>query len=377
MSDSNVKQKEFQHVVLGGAAYEVGRQQGEMLAAVGPVGPDFLRMPPEQSDDEAWRMAAEFERLYPSLAEEARGFADGLKLPYERVVFLADSYLFAQSGHCSHFAVLPRATREGHTLVGRSYEFGDVMDDFRLCTTRINGRYAHIGCSSLFFGRQEGLNEHGLTVTTSAGGIPVGRMEWARRPIQDGFQFWILARAILEECRTVDEALALVDRLPMCGNPNLIVADRSGQAALIEIYGPHKAVRRIGPQSAESFLCSTNHYTLPEMQPYRDAPMNNSVVRYDKIQAFLNRPALDVAQLKTLQAQHYPDGPCCHYYEEFFGTLRSFVFDLTAGEVWVSFGSPAASPWVRFDLSGQTGFAQYTAILPQQRTEPSFWTPRG
>jgi len=35
----------------------------------------------------------------------------------------------------------------------------------------VKGKFAHLGFSSLLFGRQEGMNEYGLTVTMSGGGI--------------------------------------------------------------------------------------------------------------------------------------------------------------------------------------------------------------
>jgi len=46
------------------------------------------------------------------------------------------------------------------------------------------------------------------------------------------------------------------------------VADRSGQAALIEVANTHRGVKRIHHASQEQFLWATNHYMLPEMIPY-------------------------------------------------------------------------------------------------------------
>jgi len=56
--------------------------------------------------------------------------------------------------------VLPGLTASGHVLLGRSYAFDDTMDDLQLCTTRVAGKYAHVGFSLLLLGRLDGLNEH-------------------------------------------------------------------------------------------------------------------------------------------------------------------------------------------------------------------------
>jgi len=219
------------------------------------------------------------------------------------------------------------------------------------------------------------MNEHGLSVTTSVGGMPVSTLEGFRPPIQDGLQFWALVRAVLEQCRTVDEALRLIGETPTCGNPNLIVADKGGSAALVEIFGPHKAVKRVDDSGPEKYLCSTNHFTIPEMRQHDSSAMRNSRIRYQTIQASLDQAAPRITRetIKTLLSTRYPEGLCCHYYDEFFGTLRSIVFDLTAGELEVCFGSPAIGDWHQVDLTSPSGATQYPIQLPLEKADPSFW----
>ncbi len=247
------------------------------------------------------------------------------------------------------------------------------MDDMMLYTTAIEGKYAHIGFSSLLFGRNDGMNDQGLSVTMSAGGIPVGTAPGLRPPVQDGIHFWALVRTLLEQCATVDEALELLATIPACGNPNLIIADRGGRAALVELYGPHSAIKRIDETSAESYVCSTNHFTLPGMEEYTGPLMPNSPVRYQIIQRYIEQaaPQVSMETLKTLLTTGYPNGLCCHYYEEFFGTLHSMIFDLTAGQIEIGFGSPAANGWHTIDFG--TEAAQYQIQLPQEHADPSFW----
>jgi hypothetical protein len=257
-------------------------------------------------------------------------------------------------------------------LVGRSYEFGEKSEDLRLCTMRVKGKYAFIGSSILLFGFSEGMNEHGLVVTMSAGGHPVGAPEGMRRPIQDGFQFWFVVRAVLEQCKTVDEAVELIQQIPTCGNPILIVADKSGHAAKVEIFGANKAVQRIDAHSDEQIIFAANHFTLPEMLPFRDPIMAHTQTRYDAIQSRLGgTQPVDKAAIKSLLSDEYPRGLACHFYDEYFGTLRSMIFDPQAGKIDMCFGSPVGGDWYPIDF--KSGMKNYPVQLPLERTTPEFW----
>jgi predicted choloylglycine hydrolase len=49
----------------------------------------------------------------------------------------------------------------------------------------------------------------------SAAGGPVGTLPGMRPPAQDGFHFWALLRTILDQCQTVEEAIALTQEFPL------------------------------------------------------------------------------------------------------------------------------------------------------------------
>jgi predicted choloylglycine hydrolase len=367
------KQAVYQHLVLEGSAYEVGRRQGELIKQVPPVKEWFGSGAKTLSDAELKEIYRQIDRFCPGLREEIQGCADSLGIVPEQVVYFFESYI--RVNHCSHFAVLPGMTANGHLLVGRSYEFSDTMDDLSFFTTRISGKYAHIGSPGLWLGRNDGMNEHGLSVTMSAGGIPVGRREGMTPPIQTGFMFWVLVRALLEQCRTVDEALTFIEDFPCTGIPILMLADREGRAALVEIWGPKYAVKQIDAASTEQSLWATNHFALPEMIPNAPYMMKHSSVRYDAIAERLQHaaPHVTAETARELLSTPYPSGLCTHYYEEFFGTLHSIVFDVTAGMAEVCFGSPQTNAWHRFDLGQAAEAGSYTVRLPIEHPTPEFW----
>lgn len=377
---SEQRQLSFQHVVLEGSAYEVGRLQGEMCKQ-NPELVKFMTSPlpdaPARSRQEIQEIMQFCDLHCPGLNEEIRGFADSLGVSPEEIVYYSFSSqppvslpqassqggVQQLSGQCSQAVVLPSLTRDGRMYVARSYEWG-WQDDFRLVTTRVHGRAAHIGFSLLLFGRIDGCNEHGLVVTMSAGAPGVEVQE-------GGLRFWAVIRTLLDRCRSVEEALDVLQGIPISFNLNLLLADKTGQAALVEVYCSHRAVRRIGPESALQVLVSTNHYSHPEMLPYDVGRMWQSVARQRALeQAFSGRP-VGKEDIRQVLSSPVPAGVCCHYYEDGLGTLWSVIYDVFAGEAEIALGSPRRNPWRRFGLTDAPGVSEYPAIFPlEQPTEP-------
>jgi len=363
------QEKNFHHIVLKGDPYQIGRAQGEAIKNI-PGFINFMRSGAGRfSTDQFQKVSGEMERFSPGINEEIRGMADALSVGVQELIYY--SFTFLQQGHCSHFALLPSRTEESRTLVGRSYEFGLKTEDLRLVTLQSAGKYAFIGSSVLFFGFTEGMNEHGLVVTMSAGGWPVGPTREMRPPLRDGFQFWFVVRAVLETCKTVEEAVKLIMEIPTCGNPNIIVTEKAGRAALVEVFGGNKAVKMIDAESKEQFLCSTNHFTLPEMTPYRDPVWKNSQVRYDAIQEKIGGEMKVTREtIKSLLAEPYPRGLACHYYDEGFGTLRSMIFDPQALELEMCFGTPVGGSWHTLNFTSPG--ASYQANIPMEKMPEDF-----
>ncbi len=359
----------YAHSVLEGTAYEVGKLQGENLGR-NPEAAKFFTSPlPERgpmTPQESEAALKFFAIHFPGLNEEIHGFADALGARPEQVVYYAFTY--QAGGHCSHFAVLPSLSVDGHVRVGRSYEFNHTQTDMRLVTTRVQGYAAHTGFSEVLFGRDDGLNEHGLCVTMSAG-APMAPTE------PGGCMFWALVRTVLDRCATVDEAIDLVQSIPISFNLNLILADRSGQAALMEIACSHRAVKRIGAGTPEQMIIATNHYNQPEMKPYDLGRMWNSMLRYRAVQTRLEAMGSQVTPqgMRAILSDLIPQGVCCHHYTDYLGTLWSEVIDVTGGTLEVCFGAPTHNPWHTFDLHSPAGLTEYPVQLPDRQADPSFW----
>lgn len=371
----NEKESSYTFLNLAGSSYDLGCLQGEALRQV-PGWVEFLRSAPAVFSPETFApLHALFERWCPGVNEEIRGLANVLGIPVEQVIYYAATCL--TGSNCSQLAVLPAGSADGHVYAARSFDFSDQSNDARFCLTRVEGKYAHMGCSVMLFGRSEGLNEHGLSVTTSAGGIPVGNnFPGQPKPPVDGLQFWALVRSLLENCRTVEEAIQWAKDFPNASNTILIIADRSGQAARLEFFGTHIAIHRAEP--GEAGLWAANHYAAAEMLPLQNIWMENSRVRAERMEAFIcqNSGKITLRNLREVYSTPYPQGLSCTFYEEFFGTLHAVIFDLTAGEAWICFGAPQVNEWHRFDFHAAKPFEIFKVRQPMEKAPAGFFAPR-
>ncbi len=359
----------FQHVTLEGTNYEVGRVQAEMLKETNE---EFLSAftsgtvdPGKYGFATFKRLQDEYEAACPGINDEIQGFADGLGLPVERIMFYDWSHLV--QANCSHMVVLPPLTSDGHLLVGRSYEWKPEEEDLRLCTTQIEGKARHLGFSLLLFGRMEGLNEHGLSLTMSGGmaaGLP---HEWNKKT---GLNFWVVQRGILESCRDVADALDALRACIPTSNTNMLLAERGGKAALVEISAGEMRVQEIDSASDRPYLVSTNHYILPGMaeRNHHQFILDLSLPRAQAIRSCIEgaQPTVTRETLRGLLAQKVPGGCFGPYYSDGFGTLWSMIFDLTVGEVEICFGAPGFNPWRTFTLESGGEMMEYEAVFPDK-----------
>lgn len=352
---------------LEGTSYEIGCALGRMTAGIPPLRAHATGgmegFGPAQADE----AIALFDRWCPGLTEELRGFADTLETRPEQVLYYAMTYLLPR---CSQIGLTPGLTAEGKPLVARNYEFNHEAEDFCLMKTAVKGKYTHMGTSVLQFGREDGLNEFGLSVTMSSCGFPVGPMPYMRAPKLRGLQFWAVIRALLENCRDVAECLAYLEGMPIAYNLNMILMDKEGNAALYETLDGRTAVKRVGPDSPEA-LCATNHVVLPELVSHEPEILVHSARRYDYIRQQLDgKTGVSREQLKGMLLAKYPDGLCCHFFEEFFGTTKSMVISPADGTIELCWGGRAENGWRLYDIASPLENGAQTIGLNMEKATP-------
>ena len=354
---------------LSGSSYDIGFRLGKTAAAKSPLKAVHSSGVPLGKEDASLAQSL-FDEWCPGLNEEIHGFADALGIAPTQMTYYAFTYLIPR---CSQIAIMPDLSENGHVLLARSYEFHYELDDLTLVKTSASGKYAHIGSSVLSLGRDEGFNEHGLGVTMSSCGIPVGASESMRRPQLRGLQFWAVIRALLENCKDVSEALLYLKDMPIAYNINLILADRTGHAALFETLDGRSAYRLVG--NTKEYLCATNHVLLDALKPFETMAMSNSINRVSTIQSFIDaQESIAADDLKALLLTNYPDGLCCHDYKAFFGTTKSMIMDLNDGTIEVCWGGQSENGWQAYSFSAPFKDSTHPIGIEQRSMTPDFFT---
>jgi tetratricopeptide (TPR) repeat protein len=170
---------------------------------------------------------------------------------------------------CSAFAAAGAATTNGHLIIGRNFDFEgpEIFDrEKSVLLVKPAGKIpfasvAWVGMSGVV----TGMNAAGIFVSINA----------ARTDDKggEGMPVEILVREILENARSLDEAIALVKKTPVMVPDFYLVGDgKSGESAVIE-----RSPTRIEVRRSRELTVLTNHALSPNFE--RDAE-NDRLKRY-------------------------------------------------------------------------------------------------
>jgi predicted choloylglycine hydrolase len=307
------------------------------------------------------------EACCPGLIDEIQGFADGLGIAVDSVPFWNWTYQPSMGGNCSQLAVLSPVTDNQHIYAGRSYEWNHNEEDLKLFTTRVKGTARHIGFSCLLFGRHDGINEHGLLVSMTGGGIFGVRFK------HRGPMFWLVIRFLLDWCTSVNDALERLESIPIAGYFSLMLVDKHDNAAIVEFADGQMSVQRITSDDVEPYVFSVNHYRQTRTREFNS--LNCGIIAHSQIRETLitdwyatQIPKISKKTIQTLFAAQHPQGLCNHFYNDGFGTLWSMIFDVTKSRVDVCFGAPTHNKYRSFGLNDSVGVTEYPTIIPITRS---------
>ncbi|WP_323804368.1 C45 family peptidase [Sulfitobacter litoralis] len=143
-------------------------------------------------------------------------------------------------GGCS----LAVATSRDDIRLVRNYDLSPDLNEGLLLHSAWTGRPV-MGMVEFLWGLSDGINDAGLSIALAYG----GRQETGR-----GFGITTILRYVLETCKTVPEALRVLQRVPSHMPYNVVVADADGAAASVELYAG-------GGAKVQPRLVATNHQT--------------------------------------------------------------------------------------------------------------------
>jgi predicted choloylglycine hydrolase len=371
--DPQLIKKKYYLAVIKGSSYDVGYSIAKEIDNF-PNKRSFITKETVKFKKKGFTDFDDFknslEVVCPGIIDEIQGFCDGMDLNPQRVQFFHTAYDIPRN--CSVISLLPTLTENKHTLVAYSNEWSylDPLEDFIFVTSQVDQKYKHFSFMASGFGRGNGFNEKGLGIFISNGGA------FSYPLTTRGFSFSIFVRAILEQCANVDQVIDLITDLPVSFPYIFSIADQRENAIRIEWLDGKYKVTMIDESSELQYQCATNHYLHPDMigyNSYNDSSLNgepflqNSTIRYNILDNFVHErlPNITIEQLKTLFSTEYPNGPSAHLYREGFGTMYSFITDLTDLSLNLCLGPPKYNKWIHLRPLELTKAQNYNSLFPQ------------
>jgi len=321
-------------VIVEGDARSMGRQQGETLKSnIATLHAAYMQalFQDPMVRDLALKNAAAYEAFIdPEHVEEIHALSQASGLDYINTL-LSQCFLdIIPMVACSTVSLPANASPDNVARMARNLDFpsmgvADKESLIIIYKPKNRFHFASITWPGLI-GALTGMNEHGLVLAN---------MEVTRLPAPaKAMPYVLLYRTILEKCRTVDEAIAMLKSLPKQTANNLMLMDATGHRAVVEINPPGVTVRE--GRDGEALL-STNHqrgqnYSAPKRCSRYDRMLTSSQESFG---------AIDESQLQTIiqsvAVRHF--------------TLQSMVFEPANRTIYLSTGESAGDgPYHRIDL---------------------------
>lgn len=228
-------------VQFRGSHYDFGKMQGELLknSHILKNKKKLLKLRRQRFSIDVEEIKEVFLKFAPQIWEEFIGLQDSLEWSMKEVLKEFGGYQleYKKSG-CSILT--------GTDYLIRNYDYNPKTYEGRYVLFAPTDKgYATIGPSQSSTGRMDGMNEKGLTM---------GYNFIHRLRAGDGFICNMIGRILLENCATVDEAIALLKEIPHRHSFTYVLLDENEETYVVEASPRRVEVR-------QSNIC-TNHFEL-------------------------------------------------------------------------------------------------------------------
>ncbi|WP_289042580.1 C45 family peptidase [uncultured Aliiroseovarius sp.] len=189
-----------------------------------------------------------------------------------------------------------------------------------------------------------GMNAAGLAVVDTQVGVQNHRVGWLR--------YFVMTR-ILAATATVADALEFLRAIPHAGGGTLVMADRGGHVACVELGSDAIAIEQA------PVVCRTNHFTTTALahqtMGHAESEIDaSSLGRRVFLDRTLPRQGWNAADAMKLMGQHDASNGaaavCQHVGATGTQTLSGAVFCCRTGVLYVCYGAPCTEPWHRIPL---------------------------
>ena len=330
------------HPRLKGNHYEMGKHYGNLLYKTGEDLSSVIKITKEQ------RLFREkclkiYENYLKDIMEEVKGLADGLHQKYEDVAYwLFNIYCNEEIHGCTVFAV----RNKDKVYMARNMDmFPEYKKTSESVLYRVEGKNTFLAHSTAMISLEDGINEHGLSIALTF---------LLSKKIKPGINGGFIVRKVLEDCKTTEEAIAMIKKLPISSSHNLVIADQNGKMAVLECTS-----EAINVRYDDNYVIATNHYVSKNMIKFNNREDNWYCTndRYNTIDNYLkNNPDIDFNKCKEIISGKY--GFVCHFEKKLhFDTIWSAVYDLNTLYNEICEGNPHKSKY-KFDNRLEWGLKQ-------------------
>jgi isopenicillin-N N-acyltransferase-like protein len=266
-----------------GNFHEIGRQMGRIYKANG------TNLNKVEIDTDLFENQLRiYEKYYPEYLEELQGMADGGDFDQQKMIYntiTGEIFFFKNMIGMGRACTIFGYKTEKGLFVGRNYDWLPVPNDlFEVYKVRNSERNSYIAVTDYgivnpdrtapkyrAFLPEDTINDKGLFVGLTFSFAD----QWSY-----GISSIHIVKLIAETCGTVDDALALFERIPACCPKRYFIADRFGNMVTVE----HTSKRYKVVYPKENVLIQTNHYLDPELAEedtvLKKIPYHNTYIRY-------------------------------------------------------------------------------------------------
>ena len=258
-----------------------------------------------------------YQKFYPEIVAEKVAAANILNhnpeyLLYEDLAAQVDAQR-ARANHHQHGCTIFAIKENQHVFVGRNYDWlPEARNFFERYDLDIKGanRYfvfsdesvwgRHLGRRSRKLYAEDAINEYGLYIGLTYAHI--AKWNYGLTPSH-------MIRYIAEHCKTTRQALNAFARIPCAVPKNFLIADASGNLAVVEHTSRNYEIVR---PDQDGVLVHTNHCLSPKLQHLdrvrRDNDCTTSFVRYQETNYLIHEqlPGFQFTDLwRILRQSHY------------------------------------------------------------------------
>lgn len=222
----------------------------------------------------------------------------------------------------------------GEPWLIRNYDFHPAQCEGTILHSRWRDTRV-IASSDSLWGVLDGMNEHGVAVTLAFGGRPT---------VGPGFAITLILRYVLETCRTLEEAIGVLRRVPSHMVYTVGIIDATGRHATVFV-SPDR------PTEVSDAQVSTNHQHRGEWPDYTN--LTRSEARAAALQAALVAPGMTPERLLDVCAR---PPVASDDWDRAFGTLYTAAYRPRTGTAHFSW------PSTRWQLSFDR-FTEATVVV--------------